>query len=364
MTDPVRAANALTARWAARCDGSSTVLSGACAWPLLALLAASADGPGRAELEAAAGTSAPDAAVALLDLLGGSDAVRAALGIWSRPDLPLRPEWLASLPPGTHGVLTGQDALDAWASARTDGRIPRMPVSIESDTRMLLASALLVRTAWSVPFREAPVRWEGREVPGLARRTYGVDDVAVHDGVLTSVRVAGEEGVDVHLVLGPPEAAAGEVLAAGIAALAGGGGRTGASDGPGLSELVEQGTGPTVRLALPGFAVSASHDLLATPDVFGLGTVSDAARGHFPGISPEPLAVGQARQDAVATFTATGFEAAAVTAVAMSVGSAPPRLSEHRVVVAAFDRPFGFVAAHRDSGLVLAAGWVGSAGEA
>ena len=43
-------------------------------------------------------------------------------------------------------------------------------------------------------------------------------------------------------------------------------------------------------------------------------TVTDASRGHFPAISPKPLAVSQARQSAATVFTADGFEAAAVTA--------------------------------------------------
>jgi serine protease inhibitor len=71
------------------------------------------------------------------------------------------------------------------------------------------------------------------------------------------------------------------------------------------------------------------------------------------------LAVSQARQDAIAEFTATGFRAAAVTAVAIAPGAAPPRMqfSARRVTVV-FDRPFGFFAAHRPTGLVLVAGWV------
>jgi serine protease inhibitor len=63
--------------------------------------------------------------------------------------------------------------------------------------------------------------------------------------------------------------------------------------------------------------------------------------------------------DDVAEFTAEGFEAAAVTAMA-AVGAGmravpPGRVKEVRVEL---DRPFGFFASHRASGLILAAGWV------
>ena len=70
--------------------------------------------------------------------------------------------------------------------------------------------------------------------------------------------------------------------------------------------------------------------------------------------------VEQAAQDVTAEFSATGFRAAAVTAVGMMVGSAMPEPSTYRVrhVSVAFDEPFGFVATHRPSGLVLVTGWV------
>jgi serine protease inhibitor len=104
--------------------------------------------------------------------------------------------------------------------------------------------------------------------------------------------------------------------------------------------------------------VEGNHDLLEQPRVFGLDAVTDTSRGHFPAISPD-LAVSQARQRAAAAFTAVGFEAAAVTAIGVAVTGVPPvpprRVKQVRVD---FDRPFGFFASHRTTGLVLAAGWV------
>jgi serine protease inhibitor len=85
----------------------------------------------------------------------------------------------------------------------------------------------------------------------------------------------------------------------------------------------------------------------------------DSGDGRFPGISPTPLAVGQAEQSAVARFGALGFRAGAVTAIAPGYGGAPPQLRHTTTVVTAqFDRPFGFLAVHRESRLILTAGWV------
>jgi hypothetical protein len=82
---------------------------------------------------------------------------------------------------------------------------------------------------------------------------------------------------------------------------------------------------------------SGESAVFAGAGVFGL--VTDASRGHFPGISSVALAVQQARQDAVATFTAKGFEAAAVTIIAPMPGSAFMPSAKVTMVHVTFDRP-------------------------
>lgn len=168
-----------------------------------------------------------------------------------------------------------------------------------------------------------------------------------------------------HLLLGEPGAAPGDVLAAGIAEVTGALASSTARElpdgaaGPGLSLRTVDSTGPEplVRITTVAFEIRAEHDLLLHSELFGL-TSAAAGPGHFPGISSVPLAVGSARQSAVARFHAEGFEAAAVTAVALPRGAA--RVRSHRVRQAEFevDRPFGFLALDRESGLVLFAGWV------
>ncbi|WP_415953699.1 hypothetical protein [Streptomyces sp. KLOTTS4A1] len=101
------------------------------------------------------------------------------------------------------------------------------------------------------------------------------------------------------------------------------------------------------------------HDLLAGADLFGLVAAADGDRGHFPGMGPQPLAVQDGAQAAVAVFDAEGFESAAVAMISAVAGAVPPppRYTV-RHVEAAFDRPFGFLTVHRMSCLVLNAGWV------
>ncbi|MFJ8159635.1 serpin family protein [Streptomyces sp. NPDC096136] len=385
----VRAVNRLTARWAAEAggDAAGTVFTAAGVWPLLAPLADGAAGPARAELAEALGLPAERAAGAARELLAALEGVRglrAATGLWTRADLALEAAWLERLAPGSHGVLSGDaeaghTALDAWADRRTDGLVERMPVALTdgpNGTRLVLASALTLRTRWIQPFTEwrggaSEGPWAGRPLRMLHRSTALLDRARVAQGpagAVTLLEVVGDTGVDVHLVLGEPGARPGGVLGTGIEAVTRARPAVPASllpegrPGPGLDVATVLALTPGPRLAVraPVFEVRGEHDLLERARLFGLETARDTARGHFPGISSQPLAVGSARQSAVARFHAEGFEAAAVTAVSVAVGcGVPPRIRYRtRRAEVTFDRPFGFLAVHRTSRLVLAAGWV------
>ncbi|MFI8997599.1 serpin family protein [Streptomyces sp. NPDC053542] len=386
----VRAVNAMTAGWARAAAGEGggaergTVLTTAGVWPLLALLAGPAHGPARAELAAALGVPAESAAAAGRELLAALEAapgVRAAIGLWARRSLELRAEWRAELPLDTYGELTGDveadlAELNAWAARRTDGMIGKMPPVVGPDTLFVLASALVVRTTWTTPFTETLLTpqagpWRGRRLAGLLRSGSLDDLLAVHStprGPLTRLRVEGDNGLDVHLVLGPEGHAGGEVLDAGIAALDGAYPTTygdalpkgdEVAPGVGVTAVPSWDKQPTLVTRSVPFTVDAEHDLRDHAALFGLESALDTTRGHFPGISAYPLAVSAAKQSATATFGPLGFRAAAVTAVAAMPGSAPMTPPyKARQVEARFDRPFGFLAVQRETGLVLAAGWV------
>ncbi|MFG2292180.1 serpin family protein [Streptomyces sp. NPDC048603] len=384
----VRAVNRLTGRWAEAAvapDGrTGTVLTAAGVWPLLALLADGAGGPARKELAEALGIPADRAAAASRDLLtalGRVPGLQAAVGLWSDSGLPLEPDWAALLPEGAHGTLTGDaavdgGALDGWAAERTGGLIERMPVTLTEDTRLVLASALALRLRWIRPFRDWPTvidggPWSGRNVVGLYRSTSLLHRVRVAEaagGPVTVLEVVGDGGVDVHLVLGEPEAAAGQVLTGGIAAVTralpsvDGFSLPWGAAGPGLHVRREAAYRPEPRLDIGtvAFSAEAEHDLLDRAGLFGLETAaSRITSGHFPGISRDPLLIGSGSQAAMARFHAKGFEAAAATAFgAVAAGIPPPPPYRVRTIGLRFDRPFGFLAVQRSSRLVLAAGWV------
>ncbi|MFG2464526.1 hypothetical protein ACGFXB_03495 [Streptomyces canus] len=149
----------------------------------------------------------------------------------------------------------------------------------------------------------------------------------------------GDNGVDIHLLLGDEEMTPGQVMVAGAAALDGtcpavrGSLLPHGPAGPGLR--VEERPcvspqQPTPEVTTTAFEVRAHHDLLNLHGLFGLTAARDARQGHFAGISAMPLAVGSARQSVLARFDALGFEAAAVTALAAAPGGPPPRPDTRR----------------------------------
>ncbi|MGQ4615110.1 serpin family protein [Nocardia sp. R7R-8] len=371
----VGAANALTARWCAAAGERDFVLSGAGVWPLLALLASAADGPARDELTAATGVPAvdgQDGALRLLHDLGHAEAVSAALGVWVRRDLPVHEAWSRALPEGVLARLAGQSELDSWAARHTDGLIERFPLAVDPETLLVLATALVAKTRWRVPFDVGTLTpdngpWQGHRGPGLSRTSRDLTNAAILDAPepVTRVVVEGVTDLDVHLLLGT--GTPGTVLDTGLAALSGSvpirSDLPLGTTGPGLdvrTEPVVPNTG-RLRIQLPPFEVRSTHDLLTVPDRFGLTAATDGTHGHFPAISPYPLCVGQGAQEVLARFSHEGFEAAAVTAFALRAAAAVLRHDYAPVVSVVFDRPFGFLAVHRPTGLAVVAGWVATA---
>jgi len=389
--EAVLAANGLTARWAAAlgdgADSADTAFAGVGVWPLLGLLAAGADERGRAELGAAFGLDTEqveDAVRGVVDLFDRSAGLSLAMGLWRHADLTIHEDWLDLLPPATRGVLSGdgrrdQATLDDWVRTHTAERIKRMPCNLSPSVLLLLASALTVDTRWRERLKPSSASgvgaWAGTKLPLLSRDTSPNDTwlARTPGGPLTVTALEGIDGIDVYLLLGEDGRTAPSVLGDGLAALetireTGTACADWAPDvtAPGVTvTTTRNSTGsPEARLECVEFSLSAEHDLLAVADVFGFEHVaSDGDR--LPGISETPLYLDQARQDVVAEFSAEGFKAAAVTALAMTRASAFRRMDrEARLTTISYTRPHGFAAVHRDSGLVLVAGWVAKPGAA
>lgn len=377
----VEAANDVTRRWFASRPHPPAAVSGLGLWPLLTTLAAGASGRTAAELLDAAGVGPERAESITGGLLGAAasaPALHLAVGVWAGASITLDPAWVAKLPSGAVGTLTGEPAadkaaLDRWASEETDGMIERMPLDCTRRIDLALASALAVRTTWvtafrdaAIPFRSGP--WAGLGPCRVLSNTIRGDVLRVSDeaAVLT---VPGHDDIDVLLALGRADLAPGKVFAALVDAAADPDWGRSSEDlrpgerAPGVTVAEHRAprpqTAPEVDVRTVRFAVEADLDLSEDAAALGLVRASDEAHAEFDRLAAEPTHVSQARQSCVAVFSATGFKAAAVTAMAMTRTAGVPQMRHtHRRASIVFDRPFAYAARHRPSGLILVGGWV------
>lgn len=377
----VAAANELTRRWFASRDEIPAAASGLGIWPLLSLLATGATADTERELLAAAGLDADRAAAVpalLLEAARATPAIRVALAVWAGSKVVLDPDWVDGLPVGAIGALTGDLAadkatLDAWASDNTDGLIEKMPLDLDEKIILVLASALLVRTTWTTPFDDMTMvfgwgPWKDLVHHSLSA-TYHRDVLRVGEdaSVLT---VEGDNDIDVLLGLGheglDPRAVFARLF---DAATDRAWGRASAELGVGERavgvEVIEYlgshpQTTPEIAARTVAFALDTELDLTKDAAALGLVRATDEDHARFDRLAAKPLFVSQAKQACTAIFSATGFKAAAVTAMGMAFAGAAPPQEQHRHVLTkvTFDRPFAYLARHRPSGLVLVGGWV------
>ncbi|MEU5875694.1 serpin family protein [Glycomyces sp. NPDC047369] len=379
----VAAANALARRWFASRDEIPAAASGLGVWPLLAVLAAGAVEDTEAELLAALGLDADRARTlpaSLLDGIRATAAVRLAVGAWAGPGLALDPDWVAGLPDGAVGSLTGdlaadKAALDAWAARGTQGLIDRMPLDLDDTVRLVIASALSVRTDWRTPFRDAFRRFASGPWAGLDCR---VLEAQLHGNILrlgamaSVLTVEGEDDIDVLLALGHEDLSPHDVMARLTAAASDPGwGRSPADLEPGrraVGVAIEEWwaetpqTAPETFVETVAFAVTEDLDLLSSAAALGLELASDSDLAQFDRLAAQALFVSQAKQTCTAEFSETGFKAAAVTAFGMAymggLPADPPRPHRHVRARIVFDRPFAYLVRHRPTGLFLLGGWV------
>ena len=289
---------------------------------------------------------------------GESVAFRAPNTVWVQSGLPLRPEFTGQLT-GAAATLADADFAGAPEAARaeinrviaeqTGGKITGLlpPGTIGSLTRLVLASAVYLKAAWTNPFpesatRDAPFYPDGPDQPGLtvlmmhgtASRTYLRGDG--YQAVLlpyqgTSLAMA------IVLPDGPLAALRPKISAAGLGGLL-------------ASPATHQ-----VTLSLPRFRLEAEFDLIPALQQLGVSQAfGDDA--DFSGITQaEPLKIGAVAHKAYIDVDEQGTEAAAATAVIMRASAAlrlPPPIT---MVV---DRPFLFTIIDTATGLPLFLGQV------
>jgi hypothetical protein len=350
------------------------------AWLLLGLCAPASAGATRDELAEVLGTDPPTAAAAAAALLDAPHPlVPSASAVWLRPgyDTSGLIDWRAALPRATEiGPLPEQAAADAWARERTLGLIEKFPVGLSPEVVLVLASALAARVSWEQPFGVAPAStlgpdsaWATRLTRVLRSPEYGhrsfiattkrAGDVIVHVAPAASGGSgSAHAGLSVVSVAAAPDIPAGDVLAAAYDLAP----TVDRDHPPGRRSLFDLPLGATplwtireepVRTyaaggreerysaVLPCWSADSTHDLGARNLGF---PAAAAALGTLLGIVDFSFA---ARQAAMARYSRYGFEAAAVTALAVAVSLRPEGIA--RIADLRFGHPYAVVAVATDT---------------
>jgi hypothetical protein len=395
---------ALVLRYADRFDGelgsggTHSIGSPLGAWLLLALVAPAASGADRHELEAVLGSDAEVARRLAGELLASPHpAVAAALALWYREEFLLASfgDWTRTLPSVTEtGRIPSQGEADEWARRTTDGIIEHFPIELDPLVVIAFANALATRIEWSSRFDLAPASalaspWSQQvqqvlDAPGgahrmLIARTERAGDVAVHaassEKCLTVVSVIADPGVaparvraaahDVAaLMVERPSSA---VTACSLFDLPQGEGHAWTLE---EREVRADRDPPREQYAafLPAWTARGDHDLLGAGPALGfpagcriLGEFVDTSRGRL---------LYEAKQVASASFHQRGFEAAAITSMAVRLSAPAPSASVvQRCATLRFGRPYAVVAVAVDAdggpwhGVPVFSAWVAEPSE-
>jgi hypothetical protein len=357
-------------------------------WMLLAACAAGAVGVPRRALERSLGCTAKAAGDMLARLMSHPPpALKAAIAVWVR-EIDATPEfraWARDLRDEveTGGMPTQQQA-DDWASRRTLGLIEMFPLSVDALTRIVLASALATKVSWPVPFEVVAADpylgqaspWRGRVErllwdPHPARLTCLLDTRAA--GVVAVHVAEAVEELEVISVSADPSITRARVLEAAHEAI---GYVRDRPLGAAVHTLFELplGRGHSWQIqerevaswtagerrervegaALPAWRLRGELDLKRS-ERFGCSAALTTMRAL---IGPQPDDRTEAKQSAVAAFSRFGFEAAAVTGIAVRASAQlpPTERGVERTATLCFDHPYVAVAIAAD--LPLFTAWI------
>jgi hypothetical protein len=347
-------------------------------WLLLAACATAASGQAWQRLEEALGCSATEATVFLDQLLEDPPpALQTAVALWVRgaDRTTALVDWSATLPtPVERGPIPSQAEADEWADRSTSGLIRRFPLDISDLTRVILASALATTVTWLRPFEIVPSGqhlrhsspWSGLVrhvlldsnpvIPSMLANTEAAGVVAVHFAVandgLGVVSVAADPGVDRHVAL----EAAYEIarrcrhdeLADARCSLfdlpLGQGHSWEVSELEVRTERAGDRSEDIESAVLVSWSGQGRLDLQRS-DAFGVAPALDALLALIG-----PSAGGDSReavQSAVASYTPTGFEAAAISSLRIALAARFKTLPEKglsRTARLFFDHPYAAVA--------------------
>jgi serine protease inhibitor len=284
-------------------------------------------------------------------------ALTIANAIWYRSDTAVNPAFIAENRQFYDAQVDALDFADphavdvinAWASDKTHGKIPRIADRMidPANTRLFLADAVYFKGKWSTPFAEKDTKKRPFYMRGVGQKVIPMmtqrKTLAYRQGSgYQAVRLP-YEGENLAMYIFLPDADSGPQR---ILELLGGDAWERAIK-PGFA--FEEGS-----IVLPRFKVEYSVELRQPLRALGMKAAFDASIADFSGIAPR-LFISAARHKTFVEVSEEGTEAAAVTGVGISLTALRQPSKPFEMIV---ERPFLFMIEERRSGMIMFMGVV------
>ena len=236
--------------------------------------------------------------------------------------------------------------INAWVSDQTEGRIEDLiPQGVLTAlTRLVLTNAIFFNAAWAEPFNEeltedAPFTLlDGSEisVPMMRKTT----QYAYAEGEGYQAVALPYDGNELSMLVVLPEAGTLETYESGLSVA-------------GLNEIVDRLQAQSVALTMPRFETRSAFSLVDALEALGMEDAFSQDDADFSGMTEKPeLYITEVVHEAFVSVDEKGTEAAAATAVVMTLRSAAPiEPVEMRI-----DHPFLIFIRDIETGAVLFVG--------
>jgi serpin B len=335
---------------------------------VLQMVGAGAAGQTRTEMQQVLGTTglsadavgAANKKIAELLRHGNTNVILTmANGIWYRQGSPVKPEFIA-YNQRFYGCTLGafnvndphaKDALNAWASAQTQGRITQIAddnMFAVDQPRLFLANAVYFKGKWSEPFKVADTKDRSFHLRGGGEKVIPMMTQAktftYRRGTgYQAVRLPYEgENLAMYVFLPDPDSSPEKLL--------------GHLSGDTWQRITKPGFSEKAgTLVLPRFNLEYSVELGGPLRALGMKKAFDPGGADFSGIAGG-VDISSARQKTYVEVKEEGTEAAAVTGIMLSDAAAPmPPANPFQMIV---DRPCFFLIGDHQTGTILFLGVV------
>ncbi len=276
--------------------------------------------------------------------------LRNANSLWVRQGFPVLPGYTsemqtvfgAEVRTGDFGPST-VDAMNTWASQKTNGKIPIVVESLSAEMVAMLMNALYFKASWrdrfdSAKSRDIPFTTTSGATPSVRTMFRSDKNMGYREafGAQWAELPYGNSAFVMTLVLPSRTTTARQWLQG--------------FDAAQFQNTVQRFDSAKVELALPKFRLPLRYGLTEPLKRMGMGIAFRPAEASFRRIANAELSISHVTQDVYIDVNEEGTEAAAVTQVGIRLTSAPI----HPVMT--LDRPFLFFIRERLSGTILFAG--------